>query len=54
MASSIKEEIDGNPIQKQLISAILMGTNLDANLTMGNLVAIVGDEAKAYKAKAGR
>ena len=26
---------------------------IDANLNMGNLVAIVGDQAKAYKAKAG-
>jgi hypothetical protein len=25
---------------------------IDANLTMGNLVAIVGDESKAYLAKA--
>jgi hypothetical protein len=24
---------------------------IDANLTMGNLVAIVGDESKAYLAK---
>ena len=45
----IAAEIDGKPVQKQLISAILMGTSLGVD--KGNLVDVVGMQSKAYLAR---